>query len=110
MTPERKMLEAAARAAGYTLWWKECHCKGGMVEAPFIGDRPWRPAEDDGDALRLAVKLGILVLTARGFAVANATDSGGTCERLLSDPDPYAATRLAVLRAAAAIGERMQGG
>jgi hypothetical protein len=53
MSTDREAHELAAKAAGYTLTWKECHCKGGKVEAPFIGDTPWRPKEDDGDAFRL---------------------------------------------------------
>jgi len=56
----------------------------------------WRPLTDDGDALRLAVKLGIDVAK----AVVLYWDKTST--------DPYAATRRAIVRAAAAMGEAMQ--
>lgn len=51
--------EHAARAAGLRLVWKRGVCKGGPFCAPFVASTgaPWRPLEDDGDALRLAVAL-----------------------------------------------------
>ena len=67
----------------------------------------WIPHADDGDALRLAVKrmlevdvcrTGIAVRTPIGHIVL--VDSK-------QEPDPYAATRLAIVRAAAHIGEAM---
>ena len=45
------LLEAAARAAGYKHKW----CKDGLLIDAHCG--PWNPLTDDGDALRLAVKL-----------------------------------------------------
>jgi hypothetical protein len=105
---DRELLELAAKAAGYQLhvWGTKGAENVARIDLP--NNPRWNPLTDDGDALRLAVKLEILVLTARGFAVANATDAGGTCERILSDSDPYAATRRAIVCAAAAIGETME--
>ena len=104
---DRELLELAAKAAGYRDFSEGNFAAYGKYSVgPDEQGRwiDWNPLHDDGDALRLAVKLGILILTARGFAVANSRDSGGTVERLLSDPDPHAATRRAIVRAAAAIG------
>ena len=64
----------------------------------------WNPLTDDGDALRLAVKLNLLV------------DCQSQCARPLPDsiewqegsgPDDYANTRRAIVRAAAEIGRAM---
>lgn len=50
---DRELLELAAKAAGMTV----CNCRqpeqGLMVNETAL----WEPLEDDGDALRLAVKL-----------------------------------------------------
>jgi len=54
----RELLTAAAMAADYEVTWKEGVCKGGPFESAFIEDRPWNPLADDGDAFRLAAKLG----------------------------------------------------
>lgn len=57
MTPEDKeLMVRAARNAGYDIWWKTGICKGGPYESAFIGDTPWRPLDDDGDAFRLLLK------------------------------------------------------
>jgi len=82
---DRELLELAAKAAGIP--WVE----GGPSRMGWAG---WNPLTDDGDALRLAVKLNI--------------DAGKPGMRLSVDwregEDPYAATRRAIVRAAAAIG------
>jgi hypothetical protein len=87
MNNDRELLELAAKAAGISIKFH-----GGM---PWLssGKRPWDPLTDDGDALRLAVKLKLWTHSGMG----NYHDQ----------PDPYAATRLAIVRAAAAIGEAM---
>jgi hypothetical protein len=98
---DRELLEAAAKAAGFP---KGIHRAGdGLLMA---NDLYWNPLTDDGDALRLAVKLGIRV---------HPTDDGETWVThpevtMLEDVifelhngDPYAATRRAIVRAAAEI-------
>jgi hypothetical protein len=61
---------------------------------------PWNPLERDGDALRLAVTLGIL-------ASPELWNYIGFEQLLGKDKDCiYAATRRAIVRAAAAIGEK----
>lgn len=101
MTDE-ELLTLAAKAAGYTLWWKEGTCKGGPYRAPFIGDRPWRPLEDDGDAFRLAVKLGMNTVFGANYVIVNGDVQMPTVNNA---NDPYAATRRAIVRAAAELEE-----
>jgi len=73
------------------------------METPFAGweQIAWNPLISDGDALRLAVKLGIGCYSIRGASWA---DDNGKIYRELHNGDPYAATRRAIVRAAAEIG------
>ena len=104
MTNDRELLEQAAKAAGYEGWW--------MSDVYYISiNGRWKefdPLTDDGDALRLAVKLGLIV---NCWNAARKTwvglDDGETEVTELHDDDPYAATRRAIVRAAAAIGESL---
>ena len=66
--------------------------------------KEWNPLTDDGDALRLAVKLGIA--TRRISNKAMASSSVGQFDEYCDD-DPYAATRRVIVRAAAAIGSKL---
>jgi hypothetical protein len=117
---DRELLEAAAKAAGIgTLVWGDKYKLGDdeidCTDIPYVrsgqpdeGDVFWDPLTDDGDALRLAVSLGISVSfdrldqgidERRVFAVYN---RGVEFEHLGNDP--LAATRRAIVRAAAEIG------
>lgn len=118
MSTDRELLEAAARAAGLTLEWTSSNDFGDTFE-PFCwlrrsgphnrrdGDgKVWNPLTDDGDALRLAVKLGIEVRDVHQYDRACAylpTSMQEFWEH--AGPDPYAATRRAIVRAAAALAE-----
>lgn len=103
---DREMLEAAAKAAGYLPsqnWtWSDCF---GIADAfRYRLDEDWiewNPLEDDGDALRLAVKLEIHITNSKTYAWASTLQRTAT-EYIESDP--YAATRRAIVRAAAEIG------
>ena len=104
---DRELLELAAKAAGI-----EC-------EKTPIGfylsdeDRNWNPLTDDGDALRLAVKLGLSISAANPAFIEVAIFKDGEAHLLFRDgtmdsgwnEDPYAATRRAITRAAAEIGK-----
>jgi hypothetical protein len=115
---DKELLELSAKAAGYNIWWKTGACKGGEYESAFIGEMPWNPLTDDGDALRLAVKLNLRLecMTTQTAAstfdrkvsepVDHTVDQGRT--RWPFDQCPYAATRRCITRAAAAIGEGMK--
>lgn len=55
----RQQHQIIADVLGLQITWIERNCKGGKVEGAFIGEKPWRPLDDDGDAFRLAAQLGI---------------------------------------------------
>ena len=99
---DRELLELAAKAAGIDLQHRPMF--GGDAEPGYyVGNPPnwqwWNPLTDDGDALRLAVKLGIDIQHYDG-----GIDAGVNLEIAeLYGSDSYAATRRAVVRAAAGI-------
>ena len=91
---DKELLEKAAKAAGINLRFLSGNIP--FSDGPSrIGE--WNPLTDDGDALRLAVKLCILDKYEIGIAPVN----------VWHGDDPYAATRRAIVRAAAAIGEKL---
>lgn len=118
---DQEMMELAALAAGLELLRDE---DGSIVYGKLMGVLPigdenidtewWNPKDDDGDALRLAVKLQMFMQpckTMGGKLVEVSAYPSGRGDCLASVPigsDPYAATRLAVLRAAAEMGKRMK--
>jgi len=105
MADDRTLLEKAAKAAGIGLWteWED----GGPTGRYRIGadGDTWNPLTDDGDALRLAVKC-FLVIDIGPVSVSVHENNGrhdiGFEWR---GDDPNAATRRAIVRAAAALSE-----
>ena len=102
---DRELLELAAKAAGIDLTETE-----DGFEADFDDSRIWNPLTDDGDALRLLVSLyskGV-VLNAGGGGVCVDIGKHSADEwcPLEGSYDPYAATRRAIVRAAAEIGKQ----
>lgn len=98
---DRELLEAAAKAAGLKIIRSRLD---DPVHGDFLmagaGERnpgqkayPWNPLDDDGDALRLAAKLYLW----DAIRMAHRLVGGPGC------PDIYAATRRAIVRAAAAL-------
>ena len=115
---DRALLEMAAKAAGHNVRWHEIfecfvHVDPFNITNPptMAGQRlVWVPLHNDGDALRLAVALGISVAqeVARGEVYADVCDTSPTIGA--DEPygnDPYAATRRAITRAAAEVGKGM---
>lgn len=101
---DREMLELAAKAAGIkgryadgVIWYRN----------PFGDEVGFNPAKDDGDALRLVVKLGIHLQFAMDYAVSYAGSVHAKQFTERDGADPYAATRRAIVRAAAEIGKGM---
>jgi len=98
---DRELLELAAKAAGIKIsQWSNAQA-GGFLPGGR-GDF-WNPLTDDGDALRLAVKLGLMLDdVTKGYMSGHivAVSDGGTCYEP-REPDHYAATRRAIVRAAA---------
>jgi hypothetical protein len=123
---DRELLELAAKAVGGTngesnglfYQWHDLPHTGVDRVLRYCGQREWNPLKDDGDALRLAVRLGLEV------------SCDGTEKMIVGWPDPKhpasddgcifyshvfeskgadhcAATRRAIVRAAAEIGKGM---
>ena len=103
---DKELLELAAKAAGISV---EPH--GNYKHSPNLvfthRGQNWNPLTDDGDALRLAVKLGMNVMC-HGDAVVVAYSHPRNVFRELHATCPYAATRRAIVRAAAEIGKEMK--
>lgn len=107
---DRELLEKAAKAAGMT-GGEYCQTSGGCETLYFSGGIGfWSPLTDDGDALRLAVKLCIEVSPCDGMILVN-FPIGLNRElqeiHIAIDDDRYASTRRAIVEAAAAIGETL---
>ena len=101
---DRELLEAAARAADMPYAWNT----GAELMLHTLPDATalyWRPLDDDGDALRLAVKLHFTLRLYMGHACVQSTVPGGPSVYIdeMDFSDPGAATRRAIVRAAAAI-------
>jgi hypothetical protein len=111
---DKELVKLAAKAAGIKVHgladkYVAQHSYGphGLcIENDKGGDSLWNPLEDDGDALRLAVKLGMMLDVEgeyKSYISAQAKD--GTYTHYEDNyTDPYAATRRAITRAAAEIG------
>lgn len=101
---DKELLELSAKAHGGL----EFIDGNGWIEVDAQGNRGywWNPLTNDGDALRLAVKLHLEI-------AIHETLSGAINGNMLTgieehNDDPYKATRLAIVRAAAEIGRLMK--
>ena len=99
---DRELLEAAAKAAGYEI---QPHPNGRLFPGLLFRHcgANWNPLTDDGDALRLAVKLRLEVSWWRNALTVETDDKKATSGIVGIGDDPYAATRRAIVRAAAAM-------
>ena len=118
---DRELLEMAAKAAGIKLtFWRDAAVLRDK-KSPLGLDIAWNPLTDDGDALRLAVKLRISIehpnpLDLGGGYISACVWRAHYKYRLGSDlrvnenfdSDPCAATRRAIVRAATEIGKEMK--
>lgn len=116
---DRELLVFAAKAAGFgapdtggTCWTGSEYPRNSGKHGAlwnYVGHMDtaelWNPLSDDGDALRLAVKLKFAIHIDGNLTDIVHPDDSGTVEAHLGDP--YAATRRAIVRAAAAIGENL---
>lgn len=118
---DRELIELAAKSAGIAGYrysngfgcmahWNESD--GGWFDACCL----WNPLTDDGDALRLAVKLSLHICidaeSAGAITVEWGFDEGGCAQHSVvensqDEPGDCAATRRAIVRAAAEIGRGM---
>ena len=99
---DKTLLELAAKAAGYEFWdyngSYRVRTRPNREEYPEW--EPWNPLTDDGDALRLAVKLRMEV-NIEMFSTNATVHEPYSEEHEQHGDDPYAATRRAIVRAAA---------
>ena len=128
---DKEMLEYAAKAIGlrvgrepnglergrYDLYWSLIHRELVWHDKTAGSEYPepvfWNPLTDDGDALRLAIKCGISVLQFPA-CIGTGWPQNGLPARLIGFDPPYedissgqdvfAATRRAITRAAAEMG------
>ncbi|WP_336972488.1 hypothetical protein [Alcaligenes sp. PF14] len=104
---EQEMLMFAAKAVGIELRFsKEWHNPGQPTYGPLAQPIRWNPLADDGEALRLAVKLRLTIKVADHEI--EVFDEWGTCivtMGMLSSEDYVASTRFAIVKAVAEIGK-----
>jgi len=107
----RELLELAAKAAGMADYEYLKVDQGGFECMAFDAGGSesdyWNPLTDDGDALRLAVKLGLAIYPA-GNSTGCAPEEEETGQHVMHNGEPYAATRRAIVRAAAEIGKALK--
>lgn len=123
---DRELLEFAAKAAGYKKYYTHYLGRDSFVtyddeyysdvkKRRVVGEKTldWNPLTDDGDALRLMVRLRL-----EPRFIDNSHSNGAEPSRVTLhnfsgiveniDSDPPAAIRRAIVRAAAEIGRRMK--
>ena len=108
---DMEMLELAAKAAGIEHLGSE-YCVSGSELWDIDGKKWWRPLANDGDALRLAVKLGLIVCVMNnarftGVYIPSESPCGKYDEVEQHKECASTATRRAIVRAAAQIGAQM---
>ena len=101
---DKELLELAAKAAKYETWsdkiYFRIHRNGRWVD--------WNPIKVDGDALQLAVKLRIEIAFSEdpdGEETAIAQYGKWAWRGVSMEQDPYAATRRAIVIAAAELAK-----
>ena len=101
MRTDRELLELAAKAAGI-----DYHPEHDLQKVP-TGWHNWNPPTDDGDALRLAVKLRLSIIhSVEGPAMVMSHEGATSCNEA-TGIDGAAITRRAIVRAAAEISAQV---
>jgi hypothetical protein len=100
---DREMLELAAKAAGFEPLRFDVDLDGLLLRGV---QEPWNPLRDDGDALRLAVKLCMQIECSKGYQYASVYGHAWQVSERHDGFDPYAATRRAIVRAAASLASK----
>jgi len=108
-----ELLKLVAKAAGYNIhsdeYWTRITRLPGSMPTLYLderGSKKWAPLDDDGDALRLLIDLGV---GDHVMALSVGCSKTG-CEFIFvtHGKDPRAATRRAIVLAAARIGYNMR--
>lgn len=105
MSTDRELLELAAKAAGFNV---RLVLVNGDLDIG-LAHAAWNPLADDGDALRLAVKLHLTIdhYTLTKEVCVHPPYEDTNIGHAWYEDDAEAATRLAIVRAAAEIGRSM---
>ena len=115
-TNDRELLELAAKAGGYRVKFS---VTGDPYAQAGINTRAWNPLTDDGDSLGLAVDLNIGIRSHghdhwqqpnTSVALYEVGEFGGGRVTVEHGGDSLRATRRAIVRAAAQVGQAAQGG
>lgn len=110
---DRELLELAAYAAGLDINKERQAERDRLIDPETAGlwlsngQTWWNPLDDDGDALRLAVKLGFCLFT-HATEVGYSDGHGGVNIVAGQKFRDCAATRRAIVRATAEIGRQMK--
>ena len=110
---DKELIELAAKAAGIEGEWQR---DTNFVQERYRFDVPynnqgmmtsleWNPLREDGDALRLAVKLQLEIRPGPGAVSVSNVCYGDPLSFVWYDGDPYKATRRAIVMAAAKIAK-----
>lgn len=108
---DKELIELAAKAAGVKLQW---HHSGAMAFSGWQRGK-FDPLTDDGDALRLAVKLGMGIsfgqyapLDVYSVYISKVEHGDELAVGCITDGDEFGVVRRAITRAAAQIGKEME--
>lgn len=114
MNADKELLELAAKAAGIQLVFTSTDV---LINGPQGIEGRWNPLTDDGDALRLAVKLWLSiefyehdferVIVSYSLNLGAANELWHEIQEPTYGKDRNEATRRAIVRAAAEIGRAM---
>lgn len=108
---DRELLELAAKAAGIVLNFPQDYGGADFLSPTNVdGWKIWNPLTDDGDALRLAVVLGLELTMPKykGFGTSVEHQRGSFVGCTAFDDDAFKQTRRAIVIAAAEVGKAMQ--
>ena len=99
---DKTLLELAAKAAGIEIYTQVGNTILYKI-GKYLGH--WNPLTSNDDALRLAVKLDMGIEVMKALKEVRVGDGCGEIITERYSDDPYAATRRAIVRAAAEIGK-----
>lgn len=111
MKTDKELVMLAAKAVGFMAQYSENFGDFSIGEPYSKNERRWNPLDFDGGALRLAVDLDmdVCLSTFKKEVTAFLYCNGEIVSKTETfGADKHAATRRAIVRAAAAIGEDMQ--
>ena len=108
-TSDRELLELAAKAAGIAITWGSLGYGPYHDPLPDIADQQiWNPLTDDGDALRLAVKLHIEISMHPEHDTVICEPKDDPASIITTEALDDYGVRRAIVRAAAEIGRAMK--